>query len=107
MKKTVFFGALTVAGLVAGMASAATLDDVKARGSLNCGVTTGLVGFAAPNAEGEWEGWSEVEEEADGRFEKPGFFREAGLLANTTRTARPTPDHDSGPSSQPRFRVCS
>ncbi len=57
MKKTVFFGALTAAGLAAGMASAATLDDVKARGSLNCGVTTGLIGFAAPNAEGEWEGF--------------------------------------------------
>lgn len=57
MKKTVFFGALTVAGLVAGMASAATLDDVKARGSLNCGVTTGLVGFAAPDANGVWEGF--------------------------------------------------
>ena len=57
MKKTVFLGALTVAGLAAGVASAATLDDVKARGSLNCGVTTGLVGFAAPNASGEWEGF--------------------------------------------------
>ena len=57
MKKTVFFGALTVAGLAAGMSSAATLDDVKARGSLNCGVTTGLVGFAAPDAEGVWEGF--------------------------------------------------
>ena len=57
MKKTVFFGALTVAGLVAGVASAATLDDVKARGSLNCGVTTGLVGFAAPDANGVWEGF--------------------------------------------------
>ncbi|MEJ6746781.1 MAG: amino acid ABC transporter substrate-binding protein [Yoonia sp.] len=57
MKKTVFFGALTVAALVAGVASAATLDDVKARGSLNCGVTTGLVGFAAPDANGVWEGF--------------------------------------------------
>ncbi len=57
MKKTVFFGALTVAGLAAGMASAATLDDVKARGSLNCGVTTGLVGFAAPDANGVWTGF--------------------------------------------------
>jgi hypothetical protein len=37
--------------------AAATLDDVKARGSLNCGVTTGLVGFAAPDANGEWEGF--------------------------------------------------
>ncbi|SMY06392.1 amino acid ABC transporter substrate-binding protein [Flavimaricola marinus] len=57
MKKTVFFGAVTVAGLAAGLASAATLDDVKARGTLNCGVTTGLAGFAAPNAEGVWEGF--------------------------------------------------
>ncbi len=57
MKKTVFLGALTVAGLVAGVASASTLDDVKARGALNCGVTTGLVGFAAPDANGVWEGF--------------------------------------------------
>ena len=57
MKKSVIFGALTVAGLAAGAAGAATLDDVKARGKLNCGVTTGLAGFAAPNANGEWEGF--------------------------------------------------
>ena len=57
MNKSVFFGALTVAGLAAGAAAASTLDDVKARGKLNCGVTTGLVGFAAPNANGEWEGF--------------------------------------------------
>ncbi|WP_135506595.1 amino acid ABC transporter substrate-binding protein [Roseovarius aestuariivivens] len=57
MNKTVFLGALTVAGLSAGAAAAATLDDVKARGSLNCGVTTGLVGFAAPDANGEWDGF--------------------------------------------------
>ena len=57
MKKTVFLGALTVAALAAGVASAATLDDVKARGALNCGVTTGLVGFAAPDANGVWEGF--------------------------------------------------
>ncbi|MFQ6549911.1 amino acid ABC transporter substrate-binding protein [Aestuariibius sp. 2305UL40-4] len=57
MKKSVFLGALTVAGLTAGVASAATLDDVQSRGTLNCGVTTGLVGFAAPNANGEWEGF--------------------------------------------------
>ena len=57
MNKTVFFSALAVAGVAAGAAAAATLDDVKARGTLNCGVTTGLVGFAAPNADGEWEGF--------------------------------------------------
>ncbi len=57
MKKSVLFGALTVAGLTAGVAAAGTLDDVKARGKLNCGVTTGLVGFAAPDANGEWKGF--------------------------------------------------
>ena len=63
MTKSVFLGTLTVAGLAAGgvLAEAhtgsATLQAVKDRGSLNCGVTTGLVGFAAPNAQGEWEGF--------------------------------------------------
>jgi len=57
MKTSVFFGAVTFAGLAAAAASAGTLDDVKARGTLNCGVSTGLVGFAAPNSEGVWEGF--------------------------------------------------
>ncbi|KEP70758.1 amino acid ABC transporter substrate-binding protein [Thioclava dalianensis] len=57
MKKSVFFGALTVASLAAGVAGAATLDDVKARGELICGVNTGLVGFAAPDANGNWSGF--------------------------------------------------
>jgi general L-amino acid transport system substrate-binding protein len=57
MKKLSIIGVTALAGLSAGVASAATLDDVKARGKLNCGVTTGLVGFAAPNANGEWEGF--------------------------------------------------
>ncbi len=57
MTKSVLLGALTVAGLAAGAAAAGTLDDVKTRGTLNCGVTTGLVGFAAPDANGEWNGF--------------------------------------------------
>ena len=57
MTKTVFIGALAVAGLTAGIASAATLDDVKARGSLKCGSNEGLAGFAAPDANGNWEGF--------------------------------------------------
>jgi general L-amino acid transport system substrate-binding protein len=57
MKKSVIFGALTVAGLAAGAAAAGTLEDVQARGKLNCGVTTGLVGFAAPDANGVWKGF--------------------------------------------------
>ncbi len=57
MNKTLFLGALTVASIAAAASSAATLDDVKARGKLNCGVTTGLPGFAAPDANGVWEGF--------------------------------------------------
>ncbi len=57
MKKSLFLGALTVAGFTAGLATAGTLDDVKAKGFLQCGVSTGLVGFAAPDANGVWEGF--------------------------------------------------
>ncbi|MFT6912237.1 MAG: general L-amino acid transport system substrate-binding protein [Paracoccaceae bacterium] len=57
MKKSLFLGALTIAGLASGVASAGTLDDVKARGQLNCGVTTGLAGFSAPDADGVWQGF--------------------------------------------------
>ncbi len=37
-------------------AQAATLDDVKARGELNCVVSTGIAGFAAPDDKGVWAG---------------------------------------------------
>jgi general L-amino acid transport system substrate-binding protein len=57
MKKSVFLSALTVAGLAAGAAAAGTLEDVQARGKLNCGVTTGVPGFGAPDANGEWSGF--------------------------------------------------
>ncbi len=57
MKSTVFLGALMTAALSAGIASAATLDDVRERGTLNCGVNTGLVGFAAPDVNGTWQGF--------------------------------------------------
>jgi general L-amino acid transport system substrate-binding protein len=57
MKTPLVLGALTVAMLAAGAASAATLDDVKARGKLICGVNTGLTGFAAPDANGVWAGF--------------------------------------------------
>ncbi len=57
MKKSVSLGALALAALCAETSFAGTLDDVKARGTLNCGVTTRLVGFAAQDANGEWQGF--------------------------------------------------
>jgi general L-amino acid transport system substrate-binding protein len=46
----------TALALVAGTASGATLDDVKAKGFVQCGVNTGLPGFAAPDDAGNWTG---------------------------------------------------
>jgi general L-amino acid transport system substrate-binding protein len=57
--KNVLTGMLGVAALAltASVASAATLDDVKAKGFVQCGVNTGLAGFASPNDKGEWAGF--------------------------------------------------
>jgi general L-amino acid transport system substrate-binding protein len=51
---------LLAGALLAGTASmavaGATLDAVKARGELICGVHTGLYGFSAPDDKGVWQG---------------------------------------------------
>lgn len=57
MKKSVFFGTLAAASALAGFASADTLADIKARGELLCGTNTGLTGFAAPDANGVYQGF--------------------------------------------------
>ncbi|MDO5756679.1 MAG: amino acid ABC transporter substrate-binding protein [Rhodobacterales bacterium] len=57
MIKWGILGTLAVAGLSAGAAGANTLEEVKARGTLSCGVTTRLVGFAAQDSNGEWQGF--------------------------------------------------
>jgi general L-amino acid transport system substrate-binding protein len=33
-----------------------TLDSIKQRGALRCGVNTGLIGFSAPDGQGKWHG---------------------------------------------------
>jgi general L-amino acid transport system substrate-binding protein len=57
MKSTLYLGTALGLALAAGAASAATLDDVKARGTLKCGVNTGFPGFAFPDAQGQWQGF--------------------------------------------------
>ena len=56
MKKilAVAFGLMMAVPLQA--ATAATLDDVKKRGKLMCGVSQGLPGFSSPDDAGEWHG---------------------------------------------------
>lgn len=49
--------ALLAAGIVmTGSLQAATLDDVKQRGVLKCGVNSGLPGFSNPDDKGVWKG---------------------------------------------------
>ena len=42
--------------VIATGAQATTLDDVKAKGSLSCGVSTGLPGFSVPDDKNNWTG---------------------------------------------------
>ncbi|SON48732.1 amino acid ABC transporter substrate-binding protein [Vibrio tapetis] len=48
--------ASTVMMATSAQAAESTLAKVKAKGSLQCGVSTGLPGFSNPNSKGEWEG---------------------------------------------------
>ncbi|MBI3517583.1 MAG: amino acid ABC transporter substrate-binding protein [Proteobacteria bacterium] len=48
--------AATAISLAAAGAAAGTLDDVKKRGHLECGVHTGLPGFSFPDDKGNWSG---------------------------------------------------
>ena len=57
MKFIKTIGVATATLFVAGLANAATLDDVRKRGNLNCGINTGLPGFAAPDDKGVWRGF--------------------------------------------------
>lgn len=57
-KKTLLTASTLATALVASAATvqAATLDDVKSRGTLTCGVSTGLAGFSEKDANGNWSG---------------------------------------------------
>ena len=56
MKKSILPIAVGVALGLTAAASAATLDDVKAKGFIQCGVSQGLPGFSNPDSSGNWSG---------------------------------------------------
>ncbi len=56
MRKQAIWAAAGALALAAS-AQAATLDDIRARGHLQCGINTGLPGFAAPDDKGVWRGF--------------------------------------------------
>ncbi|WP_439814722.1 amino acid ABC transporter substrate-binding protein [Zavarzinia sp. CC-PAN008] len=51
-----FTAAVAGTFLAAGAVQAATLDDVKAKGFVQCGVSQGLPGFSNPDESGNWSG---------------------------------------------------
>ncbi|MCP4765532.1 MAG: amino acid ABC transporter substrate-binding protein [Gammaproteobacteria bacterium] len=55
--KTLAVSAAVALASTSGVANAGTLEDVKARGELNCVVTTGVAGFGAPDDSGRWTGF--------------------------------------------------
>lgn len=57
MKHSVILGVVTGLSLAGGGANAGTLDDVLARGVVNCGVSEGLTGFASEDVNGVWDGF--------------------------------------------------
>ena len=57
LKSTLIASAAVIAmGVVSG-AQAGTLEDVQSRGTLRCVVSTGIAGFAQPDANGVWGGF--------------------------------------------------
>ncbi len=57
LRSLVLASALAIPALTPLTASAGTtLDAIKQRGTLRCGVNTGLLGFSAPDAQGKWTG---------------------------------------------------
>ncbi len=54
LKKIMLVGTFLAASVATSFAG--TLEDVKARGILNCGVSEGVPGFSNPDASGNWAG---------------------------------------------------
>jgi general L-amino acid transport system substrate-binding protein len=89
MKTTVI---IIAAGLLAASihsASAATLDTVKQRGTLVCGVSTGFDGFSAPDSQGNFKGLDVdyCRALAAGVLGDPAKVRDVALTAQNRFTA--------------------
>ncbi len=57
MRKLILLISVGALAAVTSVAGAATLDDVRAKGHVQCGINTGLPGFAFKDEAGEWQGF--------------------------------------------------
>jgi len=89
MNRTVTILATGVLAGWIGTASAATLDSVKQRGTLICGVSTGFAGFSAPDSQGNFKGLDVdyCRALAAGVLGDPGKVRYVALTAQNRFTA--------------------
>ena len=101
MRMTLLLGTAVALGWAAAAASAATLDDVKSRGTLKCGVNSGLAGFSAPDDKGEpwWQTHPFPVDEEEGICGFWSFLcreESVGRVEIVDRDARVAPmiDHD-------------
>jgi len=87
MKKLVIAAGVLAASIAA--ASAATLDSVKQRGTLVCGVSAGFAGFSAPDSQGNYKGLDVdyCRALAAGVLGDPGKVRYVALTAQNRFTA--------------------
>ncbi|HLZ06034.1 MAG TPA: amino acid ABC transporter substrate-binding protein [Bradyrhizobium sp.] len=86
------WGVITTAALLAvgvSSASAATLDTIKQRGTLVCGVSTGFAGFSMPDSQGNFKGLDVdyCRALAAGIFNDPNKVRYVALTAQNRFTA--------------------
>ncbi len=56
MRNYLFMASVAATLIVASVASATTLEDVKGKGFVQCGVSQGLKGFSSPDDKGGWTG---------------------------------------------------
>ncbi|MFK0570586.1 amino acid ABC transporter substrate-binding protein [Endozoicomonas sp.] len=56
LKTAAVLGAFAAAGLAQVASASGTLESVKEKGYLSCGVSTGLPGFSNPDDKGQWSG---------------------------------------------------
>jgi general L-amino acid transport system substrate-binding protein len=83
-KKILSIAVMAAVSMVATAVSAATLDDVKAKGFVQCGVTGGVPGFSAPDASNNWTGL-----EVDYcRALAAAIFNDAGAVRYTPLTSQ-------------------
>jgi ABC-type amino acid transport substrate-binding protein len=86
MKVRITIAACAVAALASGTLHAqSTLDAVKAKGYVQCGVNTGLAGFSQPDSRGVWKGLDVIsitdhDEIAGSLKALDDFFYESSLL---------------------------